>query len=421
MEVCKRLIVELSNICNLKCDICFIQQDVNIKDKSFLSFDTFKNLSEIFPHLESLVFSGFGEPLLHPYINEFVKFAKDRMPKKSDISVQTNGFLLKKDNARKLIESGLKNFCLSVDRIEGGLNCHSLENAKEALHVLSSLKKDYGNFKFGVEVVLSKENLDELIQILNVLISLKIDYLIVSHLIPYSQYLSQKVAFDTNNEDSVNIFNKWSKVLKDKGYNLLDWIELSKKMAGENVGFNREVYEIYKEMYNESESKGLTLNLKKLMERDNFFLLTVQEVLEEVKDISLRNGIAVKLPGVHPRSKRACDFIEKGCMFISVDGDVSPCYFLWHSFNCYIGGLKKSVRKLSFGNINLKNPLDIYNDRVYKKFRETVLKYEFPYCYDCNFALCDLMELEDFMYDCYSNEIPCGACLWCGDLFYCLI
>ena len=41
-----------------------------------------------------------------------------------------------------------------------------------------------------------------------------------------------------------------------------------------------------------------------------------------------------------PPSTRArrCDFVEDGSFFVSWDGDVHPCYSLWHRYSCHIGG-----------------------------------------------------------------------------------
>jgi hypothetical protein len=67
-----------------------------------------------------------------------------------------------------------------------------------------------------------------------------------------------------------------------------------------------------------------------------------------------------------------------------------------------------------------RNILDIWNDRDYRSFRESVLRYDFPFCFDCSFALCDYVQGEEFEQDCYISSVPCGACLWCTGLFHCL-
>jgi hypothetical protein len=49
-----------------------------------------------------------------------------------------------------------------------------------------------------------------------------------------------------------------------------------------------------------------------------------------------------------------------------------------------------------------------------------VIGYDYPFCFNCSFALCDYIQGEEFHQDCYVNTEPCGACLWCMGVFHCL-
>jgi radical SAM protein with 4Fe4S-binding SPASM domain len=53
-----------------------------------------------------------GEPLLHPRLAEFIRYATDR---KIYTSVSTNGHHLGRQNAKKMIESGLDRIIISLD------------------------------------------------------------------------------------------------------------------------------------------------------------------------------------------------------------------------------------------------------------------------------------------------------------------
>jgi MoaA/NifB/PqqE/SkfB family radical SAM enzyme len=121
-----------------------------------------------------------------------------------------------------------------------------------------------------------------------------------------------------------------------------------------------------------------------------------------------------------PSKARRCEFIEGGSAFVSWDGKVHPCYFLWHRYQCHIGGLVKYVRPESFGSLEEQSLLSIWNAPVFQAFRQGVLKYDFPFCYDCSVALCDYTQFENFEQDCHISSVPCGACLWCTGLFRCL-
>ena len=122
------------------------------------------------------------------------------------------------------------------------------------------------------------------------------------------------------------------------------------------------------------------------------------------------------LPGMAPRNTRKCEFVEGDSAFVSWDGNVHPCYFLWHRYACYVGGIEKRVKPWVFGNLRDRDILAIWNDEDSRSFRERVLGYQFPFCFDCGFALCDYVGEEEFEQDCYIERVPCGACLWCTGL-----
>ena len=47
-------------------------------------------------------------------------------------------------------------------------------------------------------------------------------------------------------------------------------------------------------------------------------------------------------------------------------------------------------------------------------------RYDFPFCYDCNLAMCDYVADGEFEQDCHLSAVPCAACLWCTGPFGCL-
>ncbi len=419
----ERLIIETTTRCNLHCAICPKQSPNYHQPEMDMDFETFTKLSPLFPYLKSLVLSGIGEPLLHPSLEDFISYAKQRMPKNASIGFQTNGVLLTQERMNELIKAGLNKICVSIDSLVPVSGLHDPEFAKRALEIVASTRTNGKKpLHSGIEIVITKDNLDQIIPTIIEAAKYNIGFVILSHLIPYSPEATQKVAYETNNKEAVRIFKKWYARLLKKGYSTDDWLEqIKKKALPEFHPKDSEPIRLFKAMYNEAEKKGITLHLNNLIGRDEEVLNGVEKVLKEVANLKQKLNLKIKLPRTNPHPKRNCDFLEEKCMFIGVDGEVSPCYFLWHSFTCYISGLKKSIKRWSFGNLNEKNPIEIFNSKPYQHFMESVLRYDFPYCYDCNFALCDLMELEEFIYDCYTNDVPCGACLWCGGLFYCLI
>ena len=65
------------------------------------------------------------------------------------------------------------------------------------------------------------------------------------------------------------------------------------------------------------------------------------------------------------------------------------------------------------------NP-ETWNGADWREFRGDVTPYDFPFCYDCNLAMCDYVAGPDFEQDCHIGMVPCAACLWCTGPFPCL-
>jgi MoaA/NifB/PqqE/SkfB family radical SAM enzyme len=105
---------------------------------------------------------------------------------------------------------------------------------------------------------------------------------------------------------------------------------------------------------------------------------------------------------------------------MSWNGDLHPCYFLWHGFTCHLARLVKAVQPRTFGNVADHGLLETWNGAEWRTFRGDVTRYDFPFCYDCNLAMCDYVADGEFEQDCHLSVVPCAACLWCTGPFGCL-
>lgn len=85
----KRVYIEITNVCNLKCSFCMPHN----RENKFMSFEEFKIvLQKIKPFTDYIYLHVKGEPLLHPNIDSFIKYAFDYDFK---INLTTNATLLK--------------------------------------------------------------------------------------------------------------------------------------------------------------------------------------------------------------------------------------------------------------------------------------------------------------------------------------
>ncbi len=180
------------------------------------------------------------------------------------------------------------------------------------------------------------------------------------------------------------------------------------------------LYEMVEEMKSEARVRGISLHLKNLMQRDEEWAAELERIFAEARSMAEKTGLELTLPGTAPSSIRRCAFIESGSTFVSWNGNVHPCYFLWHQYGCHLFGRKKFVNPKIFGNLREKGIIEIWNDPEFRTFREEVLRYDFPYCSNCNVVPCQYLLAEEFEQDCYANTVPCGDCFWCMGMFNCL-
>jgi putative metalloenzyme radical SAM/SPASM domain maturase len=418
-----KLFVEVTTRCNLNCGMCVKQNsDGGIREGS-MSAEIFDALAPAFPHLDALILNGIGESLLHPHLETFIRKARTVMPEDSWVGFQTNGMLLNGHRAESLIDAGLDRICLSMDALSPE-SFRSIRNGGEvsgvesALSVMSRAGKGRQGLRVGIEFVLMRDNVRELPEVIRWAGRRGASFVLVTQLMPYDKSLVPQAAYDTNTSDAISVYERWRTDALKEGVDIRRYFEIFMKFS--KTPEEQKVLGFVERMKNDAASRGVTLHLERLIGRDEEWFSGVEEVLEEARHAAEAEGIELTLPGIAPRNGRRCEFVESDGVFVSWDGDVHPCYFLWHRYRCYVGGLEKQVRPWVFGNLQEKDIIEIWNDPVYRDFRQNVVRYEFPFCFDCGFALCDYVQAEEFEQDCYVSRVPCGACLWCTGLFGCL-
>ena len=106
-----------TNVCNFQCIYCGHNNRPEFYRPQYLEWADFqKCIDDIknFPQkIKTLLFTGLGEPLLHPMIGKMIKYAKDASVAKT-IRVITNGSMLTKSVSDELIEGGLDALKISI-------------------------------------------------------------------------------------------------------------------------------------------------------------------------------------------------------------------------------------------------------------------------------------------------------------------
>ena len=150
-EVC----VFITNRCNLTCDYCYRINSTN----DFMTQEVFERvLSKLIDFdVKQINITG-GESLLHPKWREYIKCAHEM---NFQVILSTNGLLLNLDdpilNYIDVLAIGLDGSCEEIDSKFRGMNHFSIVN-----DIIQKYKKKKYNFSLKINTVLTKENYDDI-------------------------------------------------------------------------------------------------------------------------------------------------------------------------------------------------------------------------------------------------------------------
>ena len=395
VEQLAKIYVEPTSRCNLTCRTCMRNAwEEPMGDMSEGTFDHLLEGLKAFDPLPTVFFGGFGEPLAHPSIVEFVTRAKALGSPK--VELITNGCLLSRDMSTRLIEAGLDTLWVSLDGMQpesysdvrlGALLPEVLENlrgfkeVREKLRLAPLAPRDREEYEFpaenwteyreyqalpaltpqlGIAFVAMRRNIDDLPVVWRTGRTLGATQFLVSNVLPYTKDLVPEVLYQdllgmgslpTMWDDSVRLpvmqvteATRWPLWLATSWY---DW-----QLAGMDVS-------------------GVT---------------------------------------------RRCPFIEAGSTTVSWDGNVSPCLALMHAHTEFFSDQERQIRKHVIGNLSEHDLTDLWSESGYVAFRRRVQDFDFPPCVAC--GGCNQSETNEA--DCEDDTFPrCGACLWSHGLIRC--
>jgi putative metalloenzyme radical SAM/SPASM domain maturase len=417
-----KLFVEVTTRCNLHCAMCV--KEVQGLAEGQMSRETFEALAPAFPHLDALVLNGIGEPLLHRGLESFVEAAKRAMPERGWVGFQTNGQLLGPARARSLAAAGVDRVCISADAVSpelfrtlrAGGRQQAVEIAADSLHAAG---RERGRpVAVGVEFVAVRDNLHQLPDLVRWAARHHVTFVLVSHMLPYARELAAAAAYDVSTDRARELLRTWSARAAADGVDLRRYFEVF--MRFRPSADDQRVIDWVRRMVADAWQQGVSLHVGKLLASDDLLLDRVSAVFAEAEEVARAEGVELRLPAAVPTRARRCDFVEEGAAFASWRGDLHPCYFLWHGYDCYVAGSAQKVRPRTFGTA-AEGVLAVWNGAEWRSFRDAVLRYDYPFCHDCNHALCDFVSgAEEFAQDCHLGTVPCGACLWPTGLFQCL-
>ena len=361
-----RLYIEPTSRCNLACRTCIRNTwDEPTGDMDAETFDRLAGGLRRFPHLETIMFGGFGEPTAHPRILDMVRAVKS-LGLRAEMT--TNATLLDDALVDGLFRERLDTLWISLDgtteesfgavRPGAGL-ARVLENV-ERLGRRNG--RDGHRIEIGIAFVVMKTNLEDVKHLDRLARSVGARRILVSHVLPYSEAMEKEML-------------------------CLQTLTL------ETFTF----------------APGKTeLSLPRI-DVNNMTKETLFSLFQGFENLTfMGNRVAV--------DARRCRFVHERTSFVRWDGRVSPCMGLLHSHRTFLYGLERRVRAHDFGSVRTGDLLDIWGSPAYAAFRDRVKAFDFSPCHVC--GGCSLLEKNEE--DCYGNTFPaCGGCLWAQGIIQC--
>jgi MoaA/NifB/PqqE/SkfB family radical SAM enzyme len=362
----KRLYIEPTSRCNLSCRTCIRNTwDEPMGDMDMKVFDRLAGHLARFPHLETVMFGGFGEPTAHPRILDMIRAVKV-LGLRAEMT--TNATLLDDALIDGLLRERLDTLWISLD----GTTEESFETIREGASfslVLENVERlgrrngrDGHRIDIGIAFVVMKTNLHDVKHLDRLARSVGARRILVSHVLPYSEAMEKEML-------------------------CLQTLTL------ETFTF----------------APGKTeLSLPRI-DVNNTTKDTIFSLFQGFENLTfMGNRIAV--------DARRCRFVHERASFVRWDGKVAPCMGLLHSHRTYLYGLERRVRSHAFGDVREGDLFEIWNSKAYADFREKVKAFDYSPCHVC--GGCSMLESNEE--DCYGNTFPaCGGCLWAQGVIQC--
>jgi len=417
--------IEVTNRCNFDCIMC-IRRRWNAKLTDF-NVDLYKNIvRSSFPKLKRLALYGFGEPFVNPKLPLMLELSRKYLSKESEVMISTNGSLLVPRLSERLLKGKwIDELSFSIDTLDAGKLSRVRGGSKpEAIiqnlqYLTKGRNRSERELKIGIEVVIMKDNIEDLPNLVESVAEKDLDYIAASHVVPYTREMYENSAYITLSRRSLEIIHSSAEYDKVLMHNAA--YEILAEMSG--IRAEPKVVEAYKKLLDKALESGYWINLPLLIKSEERIKLANQaeECFRRSERIANEYGLEVRFPTVFPDAKkRSCPYVDKNAIFIRSDGKVAPCMSFAYSHRLYVNMHIKRVHEVIVGDLRKETPEVIWNNENYRAFRDIRknITDNITWCGDCQFSMgCFFAATNDR--DCYGNAPGCGECLYSAGLSRC--
>lgn len=196
-DTIRKLYIEPTSACNLHCTMCFRHNwfDEKIGTMPDAVVQEVLRLPPKLPNLETVMFSGMGEPLLHPEIDTMVRAFSGQGIR---TELLANGTLLTEEKSAKLLDAGLSMLWVSVDGFD--------RESYEKVHIgaqfdliskhLAGFDALRGRCKLGFTFVITQDNIKQLAKLNAFADRYHADTINLSYAVPCAPVTAEQACYD---------------------------------------------------------------------------------------------------------------------------------------------------------------------------------------------------------------------------------
>ena len=339
--------VELTTRCPLSCRMC-IREEAEGWLSGDMRIEDFKKILPYLRNVETVVLEGWGESLLHKDIIRIIRLVKAEGPKAGFV---TSGRVLNSEYVSELIDADVDfiGFSLSgtTPLTHDSIRLNSdLRSLTENIQTFNKIKAEHGkeNPRLHIIFLMVKDNISEIPSLPEFAKDIGIEEIVLINLIHVTNEWQEKQRVfrcNVNSGHGSECHSRESGNPEKKA----NWIPVFTGMTDKGLQYDNKDYE---EILKEAEVKAKELKIK------------------------------LRRPSLFPVEVAVCEENPLSNLYISVDGEVSPCVYLYppvpSPFKRIFCENVYEIEKVSFGNI-FKEPFEsIWNNKDYIEFRERFLR-----------------------------------------------
>jgi molybdenum cofactor biosynthesis enzyme MoaA len=195
--------IPIADLCNAKCTFC----DSWLRGTGIVTVEDLDFFIEPIKHARILVLQGHGEPLVNPNIDSMLLKLSEMVPEECRTSIITNGFKLE-EKLDLLLKANVQVFNISLNAttaevhdIVMGLGPAAFDKVIGSVKTLANLKKQDKNIEITLSIVVTQDNVHQVVDFIDLAHSLNVDHIYLRTLGHQGEWSEKQISAVENPRD----------------------------------------------------------------------------------------------------------------------------------------------------------------------------------------------------------------------------